>query len=77
MRVLKGTKIHLTKRQKTVLDFITAYITTNGYSPTEQEIADFLGAKRSLALHFVNVLKEKGYLRRPNKKKNRNIEVIL
>jgi SOS-response transcriptional repressor LexA len=77
MKILKGTRKFLTKKQKAVLDYIVSCINTNGYAPTEQEIADFLGAKRSLALYYVNVLKEKGYIRRPKKRKSRNIEVII
>lgn len=33
----------LTKRQEEVLDWIKAFIASNGYSPTRQEIADGMG----------------------------------
>lgn len=74
MKILKATKKHLSKRQKQVLDFVVSYLATNQYAPTEQEVADFLGKKRSYAQMYINILIEKGYLRR--KKGWRNLEVI-
>lgn len=55
----------LTRRQKQILDYLQDYITTNGYAPSFEEIAqqfDF----RSLATvheHLTN-LERKGYIRR-------------
>lgn len=63
----------LTKKQKKTLDFITSFITKNGYSPSLKEIAKFLGTKNlSTAQYFVEELEKKDYLKRASYK-NRGI----
>lgn len=55
----------ITKRQKEVLNFIIHFMANNGYSPSLQEIADFLGTENvSTAQYFVQELEEKGYLKK-------------
>jgi len=54
----------LTKRQKEILDFITAYRFEHGYSPSYMEIAESLGVSSPATIHeHVQGLKEKGYLK--------------
>jgi len=63
----------LTKKQKEALNFITSFITKNGYSPSLKEIAKFLGTKNlSTAQYFVEELEKKDYLKRASYK-NRGI----
>ncbi|MDP3057462.1 MAG: transcriptional repressor LexA [bacterium] len=53
----------LTKKQKQVFDFISAYQTENGISPTIEEIRKKLKLKAVSTIHeHINTLKEKGYL---------------
>lgn len=54
---------NLTKKQKQVFDFINAYISKNGISPTIEEIRKKLKLKAVSTIHeHINSLKEKGYL---------------
>lgn len=76
MKIIRATKKHLTKRQKQVLDFVVNYLASNGYAPTEQEIADYFGRDRSTAQKQVEALVKKDYLRRGQKREWRNLEVI-
>lgn len=54
-----------TKRQKDVLDFITRYVTRNGYEPSYQQIARQLGvsSKSGIARH-VEALETQGFISR-------------
>ena len=52
----------LTPRQKKVLDFIRSFGGENGYSPSLQEISKYLKKSISTAQHYVEELKNKGYL---------------
>src|SRR5688572_14532858 len=57
--------MHLTRRQKEILDFLTRHIERKGYAPTIEEIGDHFGLS-SLATvrkHLTN-LQEKGVIRR-------------
>lgn len=53
-----------TKRQKTLLDFISDFIDKHGYSPSYREIKDGLGytSLATVSLH-VHGLIDRGYLR--------------
>jgi len=63
----------LTKKQKKTLDFITSFISKNGYSPSLKEIAKFLGTTNlSTAQYYVEELEQKGHLKRDHYK-NRGI----
>lgn len=53
---------HLTKKQKQVLDFILGFQKKNGYSPSFEEIADYLGVSIPTAHQHVQVLKKKGFI---------------
>jgi repressor LexA len=57
--------MHLTKRQKEILDFLTRYLERKGYAPTIEEIGEHFHL-RSLATvhkHLTN-LQEKGIIKR-------------
>ena len=65
----------VTKRQKEVLDFITAYVRSRGYSPSYEEMAEGLDLASVATVHkHVTSLEAKEYLKRaPNM--SRSIEV--
>jgi repressor LexA len=55
----------LTKRQKEILDFITAFIDREGYSPSMEEIAEhFEFASLNAVFKHLEALEQRGYLRR-------------
>lgn len=55
----------LTKRQKEILDFITAFIDENGYSPSMEEIAEnFQIASLNAVFKHLEALESRGYLHR-------------
>ena len=56
---------HLTPRQQQVLAFITRYVDELGYPPTLREISSEIGTSGTVsALHHLEALERKGYLRR-------------
>lgn len=55
----------LTRRQKEVMDFLSAFIDRNGYSPSYEEIASGLGLASLATVHkHIQALEAKQYLRR-------------
>ncbi len=55
----------LTRRQKEVMDFLSQFITKNGYSPSYEEIATGLGLASLATVHkHIQALESKQYLRR-------------
>jgi len=54
----------LTPRQKKVLDYIREFKEKKDYSPTLNEIADYLKKSLSTAQHYVEELKDRGFLRK-------------
>lgn len=59
----------LTKRQKQVLDFITASITERGYPPTLREIGTHFGIRSTNGVNdHLKALEKKGHLRREDLK---------
>jgi repressor LexA len=66
----------LTRRQKQVLDFVTAFIKKNRYSPSLEEIAGALNLASVSTVHkHVSGLMEKGLLRR-GWNQNRSLEPV-
>jgi repressor LexA len=65
----------VTKRQKEVLDFISAYVQDRGYSPSYEEMAEGLDLASVATVHkHVSALEAKEYLKRaPNM--SRSLEV--
>jgi repressor LexA len=55
----------LTRRQKEVMEFLSLFITKNGYSPSYEEIASGLGLASLATVHkHIQALESKQYLRR-------------
>jgi repressor LexA len=58
-------RVALTRRQREVLDFVTGFIATHGYSPSLEEIGEHFGLSSVATVHkHVQHLVEKGYLRK-------------
>ena len=66
----------LTKKQKVLLDFITEFVQTSGYSPTLREIMQALGYKSvaTVAKHVDNLV-ALGYVRK-REGEARSLEVV-
>ncbi|MBW6441288.1 transcriptional repressor LexA [Patescibacteria group bacterium] len=57
--------VTLYKKQKQILDYISQYIQTNGYSPTLQEIADAMGLSSLSTVHeHLQALERKDIIKR-------------
>jgi repressor LexA len=67
---MKATQIQsLTKKQKTVYNFIKSWYTRKGYPPTIREIASHIGVKSTNAVHnYLKILYRKGFLTREDMK---------
>ncbi len=66
----------ITRRQKEVLDFLTNFTHTNGYSPSFEEIALGLGLNSLATVHkHVTNLQSKGLLQRAHNR-SRSIDVL-
>ena len=66
----------VTKRQKEVIDFITAFVQRNGYSPSFEEIARGLDLKSLATVHkHITNLQNKGLLQRAHNR-SRSIDVL-
>lgn len=51
--------------QRTTLEFLRSYISSNGYAPTLKDIADHIGVKSPSTAHFhLERLESKGFIRR-------------
>ena len=67
----------LTRRQRLVLETITAAIAAHGYPPSMREIGDTVGLTSSSSVsHQLQALERKGFLRR-DPKRPRAMEVVL
>ena len=66
----------ITRRKKEVLDFLTNFTQTNGYSPSYEEIASGLGLNSLATVHkHVTNLQSKGMLQRAHNR-SRSIDVL-
>jgi repressor LexA len=67
---MKGIEAEsLTKKQKTVFNFIKTWYSRKGYPPTIREIASHIGVKSTNAVHnYLKILYRKGYLTREDMK---------
>ena len=64
-----GLKPHneLTQRQRQVLQFITSFADSNGYPPSQREIAGHLKVSGTLpVMKHLDALERKGYIKRDN-----------
>lgn len=53
----------MTDRQKVVLEYVRLYLDAHGYSPTEAEIAKWLGVAQPQAHRLVKALEDGGHVR--------------
>ena len=69
--------MNLTEKQKRVLDFISSFIKTKGFSPTYEEIRQHFGFKsvRSVQKYIVQ-LEDKGCIKIPMRNRSRMITVV-
>lgn len=66
----------ITRRQKEVLDFLSGFTSSNGYSPSYEEIASGLGLNSLATVHkHITNLQEKGLLQRAHNR-SRSIDVL-
>ena len=66
----------ITRRQKEVLDFLSGFTSSNGYSPSYEEIAAGLGLNSLATVHkHVTNLQSKGLLQRSHNR-SRSIDVL-
>ncbi|MDE1154469.1 MAG: transcriptional repressor LexA [Acidobacteriaceae bacterium] len=66
----------ITRRQKEVLDFLTGFTASHGYSPSYEEIASGLGLNSLATVHkHVTNLQNKGLLQRAHNR-SRSIDVL-
>jgi len=57
--------VHLTRRQKEILDFLGEYLEQRGYAPTIDEIAEHFGLSSLATVHkHLTNLQEKGLIKR-------------
>ncbi len=57
--------MHLTRRQKEILDFLARHITRKGYAPTIEEIGEHFGLSSLATVHkHLTNLQEKGLIKR-------------
>jgi repressor LexA len=57
--------MHLTRRQKEILDFLSRHIERRGYAPTIEEIGDHFGLSSLATVHkHLTNLQEKGLIKR-------------
>ena len=57
--------MHLTRRQKEILDFLTRHIERKGYAPTIEEIGEHFGLRSLATVHkHLSNLQEKGLIKR-------------
>ena len=75
-RPIEGLQEPLTPAQRQTQVFLQAYIGTNGYAPSQREVADSLGLKaKSSAYQRMLELERKGYIRR-HPKRRRSITIL-
>lgn len=60
---------NLTKKQKQILDYITEFISINGFSPSYREIAEYFGLSSPATIYeHIKGLEDKGYIKAEDKK---------
>lgn len=73
-RILNNNKRVLTEGQQHVLSYIIEFTDKWGSAPTQQEIADHIKSSRQNAQRYLDVLVQKGYIKREGRK-YRNIKL--
>src|SRR6185436_396438 len=68
--------MHLTRRQKQILDYVTRHIEKRGYAPTIEEIGDHFGLSSLATVHkHLSNLQSKGLIRRESNR-SRALELV-
>jgi len=68
--------MHLTKRQREILDYVSGYVSEHGYAPSFEEIAEAMGYASLATVHeHLSNLEKKGVIRRAYNE-SRGIEVL-
>lgn len=68
--------MHLTRRQKEILDFVTRHIARKGYAPTLEEIGDHFGLSSFATVHkHLTNLEQKGLITRASNR-SRALELV-
>jgi repressor LexA len=68
--------MHLTRRQKEILDFLSRHIERRGYAPTIEEIGERFGLSSLATVHkHLTNLQEKGVIRR-SWNRSRSVELL-
>ncbi len=68
--------MHLTRRQKEILDYVTRHIETRGYAPTIEEIGDHFGLSSLATVHkHLSNLQSKGLIKRACNR-SRALEIV-
>src|ERR1035438_3644902 len=71
-----NAQMAITRRQKEVLDFLEAFVSRNGYSPSFEEIARGMSLKSLATVHkHITNLEKKGMLDRVHNR-SRSIDVL-
>ena len=66
----------LTKKQRQILDYVESFVSSNGYSPSYEEIAQAFNYSSLATVHeHLTNLEQKGFLRK-NYNKSRSLEVV-
>jgi repressor LexA len=69
-------RMALTKRQRQIYDYISEFVTKNGYSPSFEEIGDGMGLSSLATVHkHISNLEKKGLLKR-DYNRSRSIDVL-
>jgi len=66
----------LTKRQRQILDFLSAYSAAHGMSPTLEEVAQHFGVNKVTIFGHVSELTRKGVLSRTGPRVSRGLQVV-
>ena len=68
--------MHLTRRQKEILDYLTRHIERKGYAPTIEEIGENFGLNSLATVHkHLTNLQEKGFIKRAWNR-SRSVEMV-
>ncbi|MFA6524918.1 MAG: transcriptional repressor LexA [Patescibacteria group bacterium] len=67
---------NITKKQKEILDYITEFISVNGYSPSYREMADYFGLSSPATIfEHIKGLEDKGFIK-AEERKARSIKIF-
>lgn len=69
-------QVPLTRRQRQIVDFLSAYLAEHGISPTLEEIAGHFGVNKVTVFGHVSELERKGVLRRAGRGISRGLQLV-